>query len=56
MFRLTLGKFCIEDLQILGAIVWNLVTMAIWCPGFLHHKFSIELEFMYEGDLDKSLA
>jgi len=43
MFRVTLGKFCIEDPQILGPTVWNLVTVAIWCPGFVRHKFNIRV-------------
>jgi len=43
MFRVTLVKFCIEDPQILGAAVWNLVTTAIRSSGFVHHKFNIRV-------------
>ena len=56
MYRLTLGKFFIENPQILGAIVRNLVTMAVWCPGFVHHKFNIRVGIYVRGHADKSLA
>ena len=38
--RVTWSKFHIEDPQILGATVQNLVARATWCPGFVHssHK------------------